>query len=178
MKKIGVFLSSKPNLPESFSQAAEEVGAWIGRTGRTLVYGGSNRGLMEVLAQSTKRNGGRVIGVVPEIVMQRGYVSDNIDITFHTADLNDRKAVMVRESDLLLALPGGIGTLDEIFTVLASNSLSLTHKPVVLYNVDHCWDTAILALQDLAQRGLISTEIDKIIHIVSNVEDLEKICSE
>ena len=117
-QKIGVYLSSKDNLPASYVEAARQVGHLIGSTGRTLVYGGARKGLMEVLAQSVKASGGRVYGMVPEIIEQRGLVSDAVDVTFRCVDLSDRKQMMNRESDVLVALPGGIGTLDEVFTVM------------------------------------------------------------
>ena len=137
--KIGVYLSSKDHLPSSYVEAAQQVGSFIGSEGHTLVYGGARKGLMEVLAQSVKQAGGRVYGMVPEIIEQRGLVSDAIDVTFRCVDLNDRKMMMNRESDVLVALPGGIGTLDEVFTVMANTVIGIRHQPVVFFNVDDCW---------------------------------------
>lgn len=85
--KIGVYLSSKDHLPSSYVEAAQQVGSFIGSEGHTLVYGGARKGLMEVLAQSVKQAGGRVYGMVPEIIEQRGLVSDAIDVTFRCVDL-------------------------------------------------------------------------------------------
>ena len=110
--RIAVFLSSRSDIPAAYLPAAREVGEWIGRTGRTLVYGGARKGLMEVLAQSVTQHGGRVFGMVPDVIVERGLESEAIDVTFRCADLSDRKDMMNRESDVLLALPGGIGTLD------------------------------------------------------------------
>ena len=130
-QKIGVYLSSKADLPESYTEAAQKVGELIGRTGRTLVYGGARKGLMETLAQSVKANGGRVFGMVPDIIVARGLESEAVDVTFRCVDLTDRKAMMNRESDVLVALPGGIGTLDEVFTVLANSAIGIERKPVI-----------------------------------------------
>ncbi len=173
MQRIGVFLSSKDNLPDSYIQAAQEVGEWIGRTGRTLVYGGAEKGLMEVLARSVKSSGGRVMGVVPQILTDRNLVSDTLDITIPTADLNDRKAVMVRESDLLVALPGGIGTLDEVFTVMAANTIGIHRKPVILYNVDGCWDTITAAIRDLCDKKLVSQSQKELWTVIKCTAELE-----
>jgi len=175
-QRIGVFLSSKSDLPISFHRAAEEVGAWIGQTGRTLIYGGSRSGLMEVLAQSAARNGGHVIGVVPQIIVERGLVSDVCHVTIHTADLTDRKAAMMRESDVLLALPGGMGTLDEAFTVLGASTIGISKKHLVLYNVDGCWDTLLRAIDDLTQRGLIKPSHYSQPLVAQSIEDLERLC--
>lgn len=173
-RKIGVFLSSRTDVPEAYRRAVEEVGAWIGRTGRTLVYGGARKGLMEVLARTAKDNGARVYGVVPQIIEDRGFVSDVPDVVFRTADLNDRKAVMVRESDAMVALPGGIGTLDEVFTVLAADLIGTEHKPLVLYNAGGCWDPLLALLSRLQADGLIATDGEPLWRVARSVDELER----
>lgn len=177
MDRIGVFLSSRGNVPAAYRQAAEDVGRWIGSTGRTLVYGGSRKGLMEVLASSVKESGGRVLGVLPQIVIDRQLESGCIDVAFYCADLNDRKAILMRESDILLALPGGIGTLDEIFTVLAATAIGTERKRVVLYNVDGCWDTLLRLLDELHAQGLTSAPARRKVEVASSVEELERLVS-
>lgn len=172
MQKIGVYLSSKENLPESYVQAAREVGELIGRTGRILIYGGARKGLMEVLAQSVKQHGGRIYGMVPEIIEKRGLVSDAIDVTFRCVDLSDRKMMMNRESDVLVALPGGIGTLDEVFTVMANTVIGIRHQPVVFYDVDGCWDALLAALDNLFEQGLVSGSPSDYYSVAHNIQDL------
>lgn len=172
MQKIGVYLSSKENLPENYVQAAREVGELIGKTGRILIYGGARKGLMEVLAQSVKQHGGRVYGMVPEIIEKRGLVSDAIDVTFRCVDLSDRKMMMNRESDVLVALPGGIGTLDEVFTVMANAVIGIRHQPVVFYNVDGCWDALLAALDNLFEQGLVSGSPSDYYSVAHNIQEL------
>ncbi len=176
LQRIGVFLSSKSGLPESYRQAAEAVGAWIGRTGRTLVYGGSRSGLMETLAQACSAAGGNVIGVVPQIVRDRDLVSDACRTVFYTADLHDRKSAMMRESDIFIALPGGIGTLDELFTVLAAATIGTSRQRVVLYNVDGCWDALVTLIADLRRRGLVDDGIDGRLAYADSIGQLEGLC--
>lgn len=172
MQKIGVYLSSKENLPESYVQAAREVGELIGKTGCILIYGGARKGLMEVLAQSVKQHGGRVYGMIPEIIEKRGLVSDAIDVTFRCVDLSDRKMMMNRESDVLVALPGGIGTLDEVFTVMANAVIGIRHQPVVFYNVDGCWDALLAALDNLFEQGLVSGSPSDYYSVAHNIQEL------
>lgn len=172
MQKIGVYLSSKENLPENYVQAAREVGELIGKTGRILIYGGARKGLMEVLARSVKQHGGRVYGMVPEIIEKRGLVSDAIDVTFRCVDLSDRKMMMNRESDVLVALPGGIGTLDEVFTVMANTVIGIRHQPVVFYNVDGCWDALLAALDNLFEQGLVSGSPSDYYSVAHNIQEL------
>ena len=174
-QKVGVYLSSKDNLPESYVRAAREVGELIGRTGRTLVYGGARKGLMEVLAQSVKQHGGRVFGMVPDVIVERGLESEAIDVTFRCADLSDRKDMMNRESDVLLALPGGIGTLDEVFTVLANTCIGIRRQPLVFFNVDGCWNALLAELDDLFRQGLISGRPEDFYQVASNIDELEQL---
>lgn len=177
-QKIGVYLSSKSDLNPAFAEAAREVGRLIGSTERTLVYGGARKGLMEILAQSVKESGGRVYGMVPDIIVERGLVSDAIDVTFRCADLSDRKAMMNRESDILVALPGGIGTLDEVFTVMANAVIGICRQPVVFYNVDHCWDTLLAALNDLFAKGLISGKPADYYAVATSLAELQALLDE
>lgn len=178
MERICVFLSSKANLPENYVQAAIDVATWIGKSGRTLVYGGSRAGLMETLATTVRENGGRVIGVVPQTVVNRDLVSDASTTVFYTADLQDRKSTFMRESEAFVALPGGIGTLDEVFTVLAAKTLEKYKRRVVLYNAGGCWDELIKMIDTLSANGLITEHREDLLNVANNIEELERLLSE
>ena len=152
--KIAVYLSSHDNLAPEYTAAAETLGSWMGRNGHTLVYGGARKGLMETLAQAVRRSGGSVYGVVPQLLIDRGFVSTAIDVQFPVADLADRKRVMVQQSDVAVALPGGIGTLDEVFSELSANTIGQQARQVVLCNVGGVWDSLIATLRDLQSKHL------------------------
>ena len=115
MEKIGIFCSASESIDKAYFEKATELGAWMGKEGKTLVYGGSNMGLMECVAQAVKQNGGTVVGVVPSKLEEAGRASNLLDKAIRTAGLSDRKDTMIALSDILVALPGGIGTMDEIF---------------------------------------------------------------
>ncbi len=147
MEKIGVFCSASDKIDDIYFEKARELGAWMGRQGKTLVYGGSNQGLMECLAKAVKENGGRVFGVVPTKLEENGRVSKLLDVTFHTCNLSDRKDTLLNESDVLVALPGGIGTFDEVFHVMASRAIGYHSKKVIFYNINGYYD-ALLSILD------------------------------
>ncbi len=172
--KLGVFLSSRTDIDPAFKDAAVAVGRMIGRLGATLVYGGSTQGMMEVLAIATKEAGGKTYGVVPDALVERGLVSEYIDVTFRCVDLTDRKAIMMRESDVMIALPGGIGTLDETVTLLAMNTFLRNTKPMILLNVNGCWDTFIAMLADMYERRLLRKPPCEMLTVVNSVEELEE----
>lgn len=178
MEHIAVFCSSHDNLPEPFVQAAQQLGNWLGQNKKTLVYGGVKKGLMEVLAKAVKKNGGRIMGVIPDRMIQNGLESDQIDIEFPMVDLNDRKATMLREADIFIALPGGYGTLDEIFSVIASALVGEHQKTVLLYNVHGYWDSLLQLLQELKKDGTVSAILpENVLLKINTFEELTYIIS-
>lgn len=177
-QKVCVFLASREPDNAVCRDAVVAVGEWIGRTGRTLVYGGARKGWMELLARTVRDNGGRIFGVVPDILVDRGLVSDLPDVTFRSAGLSDRKEIMARESDVFVALPGGIGTLDEVFTILGETCIGIRRRSVILYNADGCWTPLMDALRSLQRRGLIADEMMQCIHLIDSIPALEAVCSD
>lgn len=155
MNAIGIFCSASSRIDLVYFQKAEELGTWMGKQGKTLVYGGSNSGLMECVAKAVKTNGGRVFGVIPTIVESQNKVSDYVDIDFRCENLSDRKDTMLQEAQVMVALPGGIGTLDEIFTVMASATIGYHHKKIILYNVEGFWNKLMELLDELEQKNFI-----------------------
>ena len=144
----------------------------MGAHGKVLVYGGANSGIMERLAQGAKETGGHVVGVVPSILESRRRVSRWVDEVVPCNDLNDRKALMVEQSDILVALPGGVGTLDEIFTVLAAHSIGYHRKKVIVYNEDGFWDTLLRMLDEMDSRQFMNTPLADSLVVVRSLSEL------
>ena len=172
MNRVAVFCSSHEGLSESVTRAAAELGAWIGRQNLMLVYGGVGKGLMEVVARAVKSNGGRVMGIIPDKFSQAGLTSECVDIEVPVVDLNDRKSAMLRESDIFIALPGGIGTLDEIFMVMASSVVGEHKKQLILFNPDGYWDSLLGSLKEMEQQGYIASGYTSGIKMPDSVESL------
>lgn len=176
MQNIGVFLSSRSDVSAAYHEAVRQVGQWIGETRRTLLYGGSKQGLMEVLARTAKEAGARVFGIVPQFVVDRNHVSELLDVEIRTAGLSDRKTVIIDRSDVLVALPGGVGTLDEVFTLLAGRTANETNKRVILYDVDGCWQPLIDLLDRLVEAGLYSADERQKVGVATNIDELDALC--
>ena len=128
MEKIGIFCSAAANIDKMYFESARQIGEWLGNTGKKMIYGGADLGLMECVARAVKANGGNVIGVVPTKLEEKGRVCTFLDEVIHTHNLSDRKDIMTEQSDILVALPGGIGTLDEILHVMAAASIGYHRK--------------------------------------------------
>lgn len=172
--KIAVFCSANNNIVDKYTKEVEALGQWIGTAGHTLVYGGSNTGLMECVARAAHNAGATVIGVVPQILEKGGRVSDYIDVEIPCDNLSDRKDLMLAQADTAVALPGGIGTLDELFSVAASRTIGYHTKKIILYNINGFWDSLVHLLDDLQERGMIRGQYTDGILPVSTLQELQK----
>ena len=175
--KICVFCSANQQIDPEFFTMTEELGTWAAKNGHSIVYGGVNQGLMECLGKATKEAGGRTIGIIPMIVEKSGRMSDYVDIEIPCDDLTDRKQLMMDQSDAFIALPGGIGTIDELFTVAASATIGYHDKQVILYNMKGFWNPLIAMLDDLQVKGMIRGDWKAIIKTADSIEDVKRLLS-
>lgn len=173
MRSVAVFCAASENIAPGYFEAAAEVGAMLGRIGTTMVYGGARFGLMEATAKAAKAAGARIVGVVPDILVERDRVSGLLDEQVGCRNLSERKEIMLERSDILVALPGGIGTLDEIFHVLAAATIGYHTKRVVLYNVNGFWNPLLTAVEEMSQAGFVRGEMEKYLIVANSVAELE-----
>lgn len=178
MKKIAVFCAASEQIDAKYVAAAHEVGALLGSMGCALVYGGARAGLMEATASAAKEAGAHIIGVVPVVLEERNRVSGLIDEKIRTCNLSDRKDIMVQQSNLLVALPGGIGTLDEVFHTMAAATIGYHSKRVVLYNVDGFWNGLLALLQDMAATAFVRGNLDDFLVVANGADELKKLIEE
>lgn len=150
----------------------------LGRLGATLVYGGARFGLMEATARSAKEAGARIVGVVPYVLVERDRVSSLLDEHIPCRNLSDRKDIMLEKSDILVALPGGIGTLDEIFHIMAAATIGYHCKRVVLYNVNGYWNGLLSMLNGMLDAGFLRGDVEKFMAVASSIEQLENLIKE
>lgn len=172
MNKIAVFCSGSDHIAPVYREKAEELGAWLGRHQKWLVYGGSDSGLMEVVGKAVKENGGMLMGIIPTKLEEAGRVSGLLDVEFRTVNLSDRKDMMLQEAEVAVALPGGIGTLDEVFHVAASASIGYHDRKVILYNVEGFWDDIIRFLGRLEETRFAHRPIRNCILVADTFEEL------
>lgn len=171
--KICIFCSANQQIDPEFFTMTEALGKWAAENGHTIVYGGVNQGLMECVAKAAKENGGRTIGVIPTIVEKSGRISDYVEIEIPCDNLTDRKQLMMDQSDVFIALPGGIGTLDEVFTIAASATIGYHQKRVILYNMKGFWDKLIAMLDELQAKGLTRRPWRTYIEVANNLDEIK-----
>lgn len=131
---VCVYCGSRPGMKPEFADAARTVGAWIGQHGGQLVYGGGKAGLMGIVADATLQAGGRVVGVIPKALVEKEWAHHDCTELHIVETMHDRKRMMAEHADAFLALPGGIGTLEELFEVWTWRQLGYHDKPVGLLN--------------------------------------------
>lgn len=169
---ICVFCSANQQIDPDFFEMTKEFGQWAAKEGHAIVYGGVNCGLMECVAKAAHDAGGRTIGVVPRIIEKGGRLSEYVDEKIMCDNLSERKQLMLDQSDVFVALPGGIGTIDEIFTIAASATIGYHNKPVILYNMKGFWDGLISLLDKLQSKGLTRGSWQSYIHVAGSFKEL------
>lgn len=172
MVNIGIFCSASANISFAYFDAARQFGEWMGKNNKALIYGGANLGLMECVAQEVKAHGGRVVGVVPEILEESGRVSSIPDEIIPTRNLSDRKDVIAERSEVLVALPGGVGTLDEVFHVMAAATIGYHGKKVIFYNVEGFYDDLLGFLDRLEEKSFARRPISGYYKVANTLEEL------
>ncbi|MEJ7688191.1 MAG: TIGR00730 family Rossman fold protein [Variovorax sp.] len=153
---ICVYCGSRPGEQPGFAAVAQEVGRWIGQRGGQLVYGGGRTGLMGTVAEATRAAGGRVVGVIPKALVDRE-LSNPLCDELHIVDtMHERKAMMGERGDTFIALPGGIGTFEELFEIWTWRQLGYHDKPVGILNVAGYYDALLQFLAHSVREGFMS----------------------
>lgn len=169
---IGVFCSANNNIDKLYFEKTRELGEWIAARGYGLVSGGSNRGLMQCIHDAVHDNGGRSVGIIPTLLEKDSRVIEDLDEKVLCDTLSDRKDIMISRSDVLVVLPGGVGTLDEFFTTLCAATLGYHDKPVVLYNIAGFYDSLIACLDDLMSKGVLRKTFTDLFRVVTDFKGL------
>jgi len=158
IKSICVFCGSSPGALTEYSSAARELGRLMGLQGLTLVYGGSNIGLMRVIADACMAKGGHVIGVMPHGLIDREVAYRDLKEFHVVASMSERKEKMAALSDAFIAMPGGIGTLDEIFEAMSWNQLEIMDKPIALLNTAGFYNDLVKFLDHVTHQKFVRPE--------------------
>jgi uncharacterized protein (TIGR00730 family) len=152
-RSVCVFCGSRPGADPAHAAAAAELGTALAAAGLRLVYGAGDVGLMGAVARAAIAAGGRTLGVIPGHLVPREARGRPYGDHVVTETMHERKKVMFMNADAIVALPGGPGTLDELFEVLTWRQLGLHAKPVLLLNVDGYWDPLLALLSHVVERG-------------------------
>jgi cytokinin riboside 5'-monophosphate phosphoribohydrolase len=174
--RICVYCSSSSAVDEIYNGVARELGQRMAQAGHALVYGGCQVGTMGELAQAVKVAGGQVIGVIPRSLLQRGLAYLEADELIVAETMAERKTLMERRAEAFIALPGGLGTLDELAQVLTLKQLGLVHGPLVILNTQGFYDLLLAHFERLYAQRFAKQEYRQLYHVASTpAEALEYI---
>ena len=169
---IAIFCGSSFGNAAIFQDNAKQVGRTIAEQGRTLVYGGGRSGLMGLVADSALEAGGRVIGVIPEVLVNRELAHPDLTELHVVTNMHERKHKMSELSDAFIAIPGGAGTLEEIFEQWTWAQLGIHQKPNAFLNVDGFYDDLIKFLHLTTQQGFTQQRFTDALLVDNQIEQL------
>lgn len=167
-----MYCGSRTGLDPEHEQATKSLGRWIAKRGGQLVYGGGGYGLMGILANEVMQAGGRVVGIIPQSMVEREWAHQDVSELVIVQTMHERKAAMVERSDALLAISGGIGTLDEFFEAWTWKQLGYHDKPVGLLNINGYYDPLLQFLQGSIRTDFLSQSHLDLLQIDDDVERL------
>ena len=162
--KVAIFCGSKAGAAPEFATTTRALGHFFARNGVDIVYGGGRVGLMGILADAALEQGGNVYGVIPQHLLDKEVGHNGLTELTTVADMHERKATMAEMADAFVALPGGVGTLEEIFEAWTWAQLGYHSKPCAFYNVAGYYDRLLAMVQEMSRMAFISQDyIDMLI---------------
>ena len=172
IKTVCVYCGSGPGTNPRFVEAAIAFGKTLAENGIRLVYGGGSVGLMGAVAQSVLDHGGAVTGIIPEFLTNRENALKRVQELIVTPDMHERKRLMFEHSDAFVALPGGVGTLEELVEQLTWQQLGRHSKPILLANIDDFWEPLLALLAHMRETEFIRPNLQVDILKAERVEDI------
>jgi uncharacterized protein (TIGR00730 family) len=172
IKSICVYCASGPGTVPDFMDAATSFGRILAENGIRLVYGGGSVGLMGALADSVLDNGGTVTGVIPDFLVNREHMLARVQERIITRDMHERKRVMFERADAFVALPGGIGTLEELVEQLTWAQLGRHKKPILILNIGRFWDPLCALIDHMRRLEFIRAELSVKLLVAEGVDEV------
>jgi uncharacterized protein (TIGR00730 family) len=175
LSSVCVYCGSSNKAAQKFKNAAATIGTELARRGSRVVYGGGHVGLMGIVADSAIKAGGKVVGIIPEHIRNQEIQHDGLTELHIVPDMHTRKRMMVERSDAFIILPGGFGTLDEVFEILTWKKLKLHNKPIIIFNQDGYWKEMIALIEKTISEHFSQPADRALFQVVDNIEDLFQI---
>jgi uncharacterized protein (TIGR00730 family) len=172
IKSICVYCASGPGNNPAFMEAARKLGQILAENNIRLVYGGGSVGLMGALAESVLDHGGSVTGVIPDFLVNREHMLLRVQERVITPDMHERKRVMFERADAFVALPGGVGTLEELVEQLTWAQLGRHKKPIMILNISRFWDPLCVLLEQMEKLDFIRANLPVKLLVADRVEEI------
>ncbi len=172
IESICVYCASGPGTDPAFVAAAKGFGRILAENGIRLIYGGGSVGLMGAIADAVLEHGGEITGIIPEFLMNREHILLRAQERIVTRDMHERKRIMFERADAFVALPGGVGTLEELVEQITWAQLGRHKKPILIANIEHFWDPLCTLLNNMRETLFIRPGFTVDVLIADRVEDI------
>jgi len=172
IRNVTVYCASSGKVPQVYVDAAIELGTAIAKAGWGLIYGGNRIGVMGKLADAVRAAGGKVVGITPQLFIDKGIGDDVCDELVVSLGMRDRKAMLEQRGDAIIALPGGIGTLEEIFDVMVHKQLGYHAKPIVLLNTANYYAPLLAMLEHGIEQNFIKAKARELYSVAGSVPEV------
>ena len=172
INKVTIYCSSSNTLPQKYYEETKKIGQLLAKENITIIYGGGSSGLMGTLADSALENDGKVIGVIPRFMKAVEWDHKGVNLMIETEDMAERKKLLIEGTDAVIALPGGVGTFEELFEVLSAKRLGLFTKPIIIYNYQGFYNPIIEMLETCVEENFMGKQHRDIWTEVTQLEDL------
>ena len=169
---ICVYCGSSNRVAQKFKDTADVIGTELARRGARIVYGGGHVGLMGIVADAALRAKGQVIGIIPEHIRAQEVQHMGLTELHVVPDMHTRERMMVERAEAFLIMPGGFGTLDEVFEILTWKKLQLHSKPVIIFNQDGYWNDMLALIDKTIAEGFSQPADRDLFHTVQNIDEL------
>ncbi len=170
MQNITVFCSASNAIDAIYKHEAEVLGRWMGEHRRTLVYGGASGGLMEIVACAAREGGSEVVGIITRRIVELGRTSQYPTELVTTENMGERKRLLVERGDLIVILPGGVGTIDELFDALTTRMLGEHQKPIIICNTQGLYNHLLDQIEHLRRNNFLRYDQPDLYQVVSNAQ--------
>lgn len=171
-KRICVFCGSRAGRDSSYEDVAKQLGQGFAKAGIGLVYGGGSVGLMGITARAALQAGGEVIGIIPKFLDELEVAQENLTKLEIVDTMHERKALMFSHSDAFVVLPGGIGSLEEVFEVATWAQLRLHSKPIFLFNHKGYWEPLVDLVEHVIAHGFADSSARRLFEVVGDFDEL------
>ncbi len=172
IKSVCIFCGSKVGRLPVYEEAAKQLGSALAEANIRLVYGGGDVGIMGATATAARGSGGNILGVMPTHLLNSERIKENLKSLIITENMHERKKVMFMNSDAVIALPGGLGTLDELFEVITWKQLGLHTKPIYVLNIENYWDPLISLIKSVVDEKFAEHQVSNLFKVFEKVVPL------
>lgn len=169
---VAVFCGSKPGNNPLFAEQAISLGHLLAQNNISLIYGGGNKGLMGAVANAVLEKGGQVIGIIPELLLGWEHQHEGLSELIVVENMHTRKRMLYEKCGAAIILPGGYGTLDELFEMLTWNQLSIHDKPIYILNTDGYYDFLLAHMKKMMEESFLYNSLERSYTVVANPKDI------